>query len=300
MNTSAVTARVHLILARKAPVMAVFRRGPSNQVALLAWNLVTDEITLGQWLKGRIYARRADLSPDGRHLIYFAANHRPQDPTGGSWTAVSRMPHLTALHLYHWGHCWNGGGLFINDSAYWLNGDGTNGPDARVPCGLKRVMTPPKGLHPHMGEDPVTYFPQLLRDGWTEAGRTAQDGTHLTVFRKPVSPGWTLEKTFHAGIRVGRWRECYSETHRLLGPDGTEVALPDAESADTRAGDVLTAERGCLMRRQMVAQGPSGPRLVADLNGLRFTARQADYSGLHKGSPRTPTDGWHPLDRDQR
>jgi cytochrome bd-type quinol oxidase subunit 2 len=29
---------------------------------------------VGQWLKGRIYERRSDLSPDGKHLIYFAMN----------------------------------------------------------------------------------------------------------------------------------------------------------------------------------------------------------------------------------
>jgi hypothetical protein len=54
----------------------VFRRGPVNAVCTVGWNRKTDEFQLGQWLRGRIYERRADLSPDGRHLIYFARGGR--------------------------------------------------------------------------------------------------------------------------------------------------------------------------------------------------------------------------------
>jgi hypothetical protein len=299
----AAPARLHLILARKAPVAAVFRRGPSRQVALLQWNLDTDTVTLGQWLKGRIYARRADLSPDGRHLICFAATHRPADPFGGSWTAVSRMPYLTALHLYGWGHCWNGGGLFLTDRDYWLNGGGAGEPDLKVPCTLRRVMTPPRGLVPQMGEDAVTYFPQLLRDGWTALGETSRDGARHFLFGKPVVPGWVLEKTFIAGLAAGRWAEPYSETHRLCGPEGATLDMPDAESADARDDEVLMAERGCLCRRRVTPDGPQATRVIADLNHLRFTPATSDYIGVsrapHPHPQPQPGLGWHPLDRDK-
>ena len=42
---------------------------------MIGWNLNTDEFTLGQWLYGRIYEYRCDLSPDGRYLLYFAARY---------------------------------------------------------------------------------------------------------------------------------------------------------------------------------------------------------------------------------
>jgi len=58
-------ARIHVLLASDAPVGLVIRRGPSKCVATLLWNRKTDEFQLGQWLKGRIYERRSDLSPDG-------------------------------------------------------------------------------------------------------------------------------------------------------------------------------------------------------------------------------------------
>ena len=65
-------ARLHVILAREAPLAVVIRRGPAKQVCTVLWNRRTDEFTLGQWLKGRIYEDRCDLSPDGRYFIYFA------------------------------------------------------------------------------------------------------------------------------------------------------------------------------------------------------------------------------------
>ena len=74
-----IPARLHVILAREAPKAVVFRRGPSGQVCTLGWDLETDTFTMGQWLKGRIYEYRSDLSPDGELMIYFATDFRRPD-----------------------------------------------------------------------------------------------------------------------------------------------------------------------------------------------------------------------------
>jgi hypothetical protein len=71
--------RLHAILAREAPKAVVFRRGPSGQVCTLGWDLETDTFTMGQWLKGRIYEYRSDLSPNGEFMIYFATDFRRPD-----------------------------------------------------------------------------------------------------------------------------------------------------------------------------------------------------------------------------
>jgi hypothetical protein len=68
--------RIHILLASQAPIGLVIRRGPSKRVATLFWDREHDEFRLGQWLKGRIYERPSDLSPDGKYLIYFAMNGR--------------------------------------------------------------------------------------------------------------------------------------------------------------------------------------------------------------------------------
>ena len=81
-------ARVHAVLARESDCAVVFRRGPSDKVAVLAWDLRGDTFTLGQWFRGRIYEYRCDLSPDGRHLLYFAAKYGRKNPME---TAVERM-----------------------------------------------------------------------------------------------------------------------------------------------------------------------------------------------------------------
>ena len=61
-------ARVHPILARKANTAVIIRRGPSKSVCTMLWDRTRDEFKLGQWLRGRIYERRCDLSPDGKGL----------------------------------------------------------------------------------------------------------------------------------------------------------------------------------------------------------------------------------------
>ena len=114
-------ARLHVLLARNDAAAVVIRRGPSRHTAVIGRDRATDRFTPGQWLHGRIYERRCDLSPDGRHLIYFAMNGRGQSPARGSWTAISRAPWIKALSLFPKGDCWHGGGLFLSSREYWLN-----------------------------------------------------------------------------------------------------------------------------------------------------------------------------------
>ena len=65
--------RLFVLPARKSPLAAIFRRGPSNHVLLIQGNLDQDTFTPGQGFKGRIYERRCDLSPERDMLLYFAA-----------------------------------------------------------------------------------------------------------------------------------------------------------------------------------------------------------------------------------
>ena len=112
------TTRLFALIARRAEVGIIFRRGPSKQVLLVRWDLATDSFEAGQWLKGRVYERRCDLSPNGDRLIYFAASY------GGplrTWTAVSRPPYFTALALWPKGDAWGGGGLFQDENKILLN-----------------------------------------------------------------------------------------------------------------------------------------------------------------------------------
>lgn len=281
--TPTVPPRIFGILARKAPIVAVLRRGPSKRVALLEWNLDTDTVTLGQWLKVCIYKRRCDLSPDGRHFIYFAMDGRWQGPLGGSWTAVSRMPYQRALHIYAWGHCWNGGGLFVNDKRYWLNGIGQSEHHAKSP--LRVADTPPPGVVPMMGEDPVTYLPRLARDGWFETARKpGTEGSLEIVFAKTVRPKWHLEKTFRMGMKTDPYGECYDDRHRLIGP-GTALDM-GGDWAEVHGKEILFARDGGLWRQKVAPEAPAEPRLVADLTAMTFAALPAPYAGVQTAPAR--------------
>ncbi len=99
MSANRAAPRLHVLLARHKPLGVVMRRGPSKTFCTMLWDLRTDAITMGQWIKARLYPMRSDLSPDGRYLIYFALNGRWQSETRGSYTAISRAPYLKAITL---------------------------------------------------------------------------------------------------------------------------------------------------------------------------------------------------------
>jgi hypothetical protein len=50
----------------------VIRLEPSKSVCTLLRDRGRGEFKLGQWLRGRIYERRCDLSPDGKHFFFSA------------------------------------------------------------------------------------------------------------------------------------------------------------------------------------------------------------------------------------
>jgi hypothetical protein len=258
-------ARLFVLLAREAPVAVVFRRGPSKRVALLRWSTGTDQFETGQWLKGRIYERRCDLSPSGDRLIYFAANWKM---SYGTWTAVSRPPWLTALALWRNGEAWGGGGLFEDEDTIALNHRAAGPPDkGRVPHPIRVGLFPGAGS----GEDWPIYGARLARDGWT----LVQTGIYARP--SPIDSGMRLEmRILQRGQRQGPW---YRIDHALISGGG-EAVLADTDWADwDRNGDLLYARDGCLYR------APRGDlanmRQLIDLNGLAFEARPSPESARH-------------------
>ena len=92
--------RIYCIPALNAPVVAVFRRGPTEWSHVGRWDVEQGYYEPGAWLKGRIFPRRSDLSPDGRFLCYFAYQPNADWEHGESYIALSRFPWLSALKAY--------------------------------------------------------------------------------------------------------------------------------------------------------------------------------------------------------
>jgi hypothetical protein len=283
--------RIYVIKSSASPVAAVFRRGPSKQVQVLKWDMETDVFTPGQWFKGRIYERRCDVSPDGQHLIYFAAKYKL--PLY-SWTAVSKLPYLTALALFPKGDGWGGGGLFKTNQQILLNhrpkemseAEGTNLP--------KGVKVSQFGDYSGRGEDNPICRVRLLREGW----KVKQEGVFKLTSRRRRStpyaetgpmfaicdPPEIMQKQRGASelemTMLGYHEEdgpAYVIKFRLLGGDGQCLLdLGRADWADWSVeGDLLFARDGGIYRLGKAEWKIEKAVLLTDLNDARFEAVEA-------------------------
>jgi hypothetical protein len=278
MSTETFPARLHALFAQDTLDALVIRRGPSKRTAVIGWDRKTDVFTLGQWLNGRIYERRSDLSPDGKHFIYFAMNGKWNRM--GSWTAISKTPYLCALTLFAKGDCWNGGGLFQSKDSYWLNdlNDGYGHTQQFDQSKLTRRLTRPSS-ESYGGECPGVYYLRLQRDGWTliQNPNTTKLG-ELQIFEKPLHAGWILRKFAHATTDHPVGKGCYFDTHSLMQTKShTLLECPDWEWAELDRNRIVYAEHGKLYAAELNQHGLSTPKLLFDFNAMRYKRIKAPY-----------------------
>ena len=266
-------ARLHVLLARDKKVGLIIRRGPSKSVCTVLWDRKRDTFKLGQWMRGRIYERRCDLSPDGKHFIYFAMNGRWKSETKGAWTAISRVPYLKALSLFAKGDCWHGGGLFLSDHEFWLN-DGHGHVQLKGHSNLRRKA----GSRPRNyfgGECLTVYYNRLQRDGWVISDQGFQE---TTLFEKKLPGSWRLRKFAFAETDAPPGRGCYWDAHELRHEStSTILAFPEWEWADFVDGRLVWATEGQL-RSAFLGKGKLlKEKLLRDFNAMKFAAVPAPY-----------------------
>lgn len=269
--------RIHVLLARDASSAVVVRRGPTRHTALIGWDRNIDKFKLGQWLYGRVYERRCDLSPDGKHLIYFAMNGRWSSSVKGSWTAISRAPYLKAVSLFAKGDCWHGGGLFQTSNTYWLN-DGYGHEVHEEDRRLKRVLDYP--WHEYYGGECLgVYYIRLQRDGWRMKHSSPDgEGGQVTLFEKRINGHWLLRKHAHATLYHPVGRGVYYDTHELFNVR-TEEIVPKTgwEWADVDGGRIVWAADGCLLAARVATRGLQSEKMLYDFNPMQFEKLAAPY-----------------------
>jgi hypothetical protein len=243
------------IVAAAAPIAVIFRRGPTRVTRMLRWDLATDEVRGGQWLRGAVDLGPSALSPNGE-LVLYAARQGPR-----TYTALSRPPYFTALAFWENGSGWTGGGFFASDRHLVL--------------GLRYADPYIAGTFPEGFEitDVWSYFvgsegdPRKLaellprrpeaRQGWTREGAVDHK-------RSLARPELTLERT-----RLGPG----PNTFRVVQDGSHARELPGVDWADWAPdGTLVFGERGAL-RRAHVPRDPGDPitpRVVSDLSDQRF------------------------------
>lgn len=264
-QNSTLPPRLHVLLARDAPVGLVIRRGPSHQVCFVGWDRRTDTFTLGQWMKGRITEQRSDISPDGQHLIYFMSKG------GKGYSAISRTPYMKAIALWAHSDHYSGGGVFVDNRTYWL--DQGIAEETQSTDQLKRSPSPQGGqveewVYPHGW--------RLQLGGWESFAVDSGDKKDpITVFEKRTNTGWTLRKIIHKDDDIVGKKSSW-ESHELESFD-EKLELPDWEWADIDGKRFVWAEKGKLFAAPITARGIHEPNVLYDFNSMQFERRTAPY-----------------------
>ena len=277
MKEARFPARLHVLMASKSENAVVIRRGPSNHTCVIGWNRNNDTFEVSQWIKGRIYERRSDISPAGTHWIYFAMNGKWNSAARGSWTAIARAPWLKAISMFPKGDCWNGGGLFLSDRSYWLNdGYGHEIMFERQEVERDKDYCP---KNQYGGECQNVYYNRLQRDGWI-IKNTSKKGKWdtETIFEKGIAKQWVLRKICHAQLGSPKGKGCYWDEHELINGSKQSISMPAWEWAEWIDGAVFYAEHGVLYKLKVQSANILGePKLLHEFNDYKFESIQAPY-----------------------
>lgn len=257
-----VVPRIYCIPATQAPVVAVFRRGPSNWSHIGRWDLATHRYEPGAWLGGRIFPRRSDLSPDGKYLCYFA--HKPSATWehGEAYIAISKLPWLTALHALGTCGTWTRGYYFT----------GADGSDDRameklpIPYGLRAI--------------PAIQFANERRRGWVEAedspacdSRDAWDQHRNARMRKPQPCGTRVLWMESVGLAGGEFGVDQAvdglNVRYSLELNGDLELLEDVQWADwSQEGHLLVGTRSGRLQIRMCSHDSAETLFEVDLSNL--------------------------------
>lgn len=277
------SVRLFFLVARAARTAVVFRRGPAKQAQMLRWDLASDVITPGQWISGRLYNERCDLSPNGKLLVYFCGKFKK---TMDTFTAVCRPPYFTALALWPDSGTWGGGGFFMHDRRLVLSSGSRHQSlkgGAEIPEDFEVLHW---SEHHRRGEGPTGL------DGWIEVAKGV-DAPATETMRVVFDPPWVHEKVNPRHARLvleRRWLGMFEQdgpasvhSWRLVdrgnrggaGEPALTEALGRLDWAEwDHDGSLLLGVDGCLLRRRMLgslagAQAPA--QRIADLRDHVFS-----------------------------
>jgi len=236
MVTMAVPPRLYVLLARDAPVGVIFRRGPTDWTEMIRWDIERDTFERGEWLRGTVYPRRSDLSPDGGLLVYAAAEYASSDEERRVYSAVSRPPFFHPLARWDGAHLAGGGGEFEGSSRLRLNHPSLEGPDLPREAG---IVVRPYAEPMHGGAERA----RMIRDGWwvtaePDGAEVASNGVTAQpeVMERPLGDVLLRRTRTWLGRREIR-------KYDLVYADVSLASIPSGEWADVDREDRLVYTR---------------------------------------------------------
>jgi hypothetical protein len=237
------TARLHLLPAKEAPVVAVIRRKPSKCFHVMRWDTQADQVEHGSWFRGKLYPMRCDVSFDGEWMVYLALG-----VDGNTWSGLCRLPRLKTVCDAPNGGTYHGGGYWAARKTLLLNGWDCDEYHANLPFRTETYRS-------FYGEDEGVLYPRLLRDGWRRAGPLGKEREVETAKKYMVicenDPGWFWRPTprhpmlraFYRGyLDHGRTFEFALDEFPALLDRDVEWATWDA------VGQLVAARGGCLAK----------------------------------------------------
>jgi hypothetical protein len=261
----------------------VLRRGPSAWSRLSLWHTDDDTFEHGQWLHGRVYPRRCDISPDGSLFAYFVhkATGGP-DVSVDSWGAVCRPPFFTALALWPIGTTYCAGGLFVDNSTLFMSWI-TDPPDlGTLPSWLALTKELPLTTRSSEWTDETVHFNRLLRDGWTPV--PSVDDPKRTWEKRAPSGDFTLVRAPALDAGFAKYGGQLVDDYAMQLPGGDIEVIGRATWADfDQRGRLVVAQDGRLLEWQRGGVG----REVADFNGQQVETEPSPSWARDWPTPRT-------------
>ncbi len=279
---NASSCSLYAIQARESPWAVIFRRGPSRFVQLIRWHTETDEFHHGQWFKGRIYEREADLSPSGDKVIYLSANYRQKHPHYGSYIVISRPPYLTALAIFQTCGTYDGCGFFQTEDLVRIPGGPwflTQNPFKKEPPSNLDFSQLPKGVF--FGERNALHMA-----GWVPVKEHGDGTKPVHYFSLPAismkpSPAHSnmqlLKETIDPAVSYEKHQRYY--LHDIQSGFELDLGILDWCDFD-KAGNLLFSKEGCLYRLKQddapaVAFDIAQAKLLYDFRPSQFTELEA-------------------------
>lgn len=280
-------ARLHVFLAREAPVGLILRRSRARYTCAIGWDRERDGFTIGQWIEGRIYHHRSDLSPDGKHFLYYVLRHSPESGWCESFVVVSRSPYLSPVASWADGTGTRGSaGCFTSNTEYWLSYTWVDPPLTThlLVEGLRAVPMPCFSWEPS-DEIPLVYEVRLRHEGWDWMSiplRATEWTSERSALCKQIGSGWCLFRLQgrHSLQKPSRafqpppdaeWHALFHEA------TGAFVPHTDWEWADVDRHRLVWASGGKLFEGFVEESGVTREREIADFNDMEFTELRAPY-----------------------